>query len=95
MNTIAPRTSVTAIMSLVFGIVSWCGLFFIGGIVAIVCGHIARGEIRAAAPGSVDGDGMALAGLILGYVNVVLSVLAFLAVFLFLGGVVFLSGLAG
>ncbi len=70
-------TSVSAIMSLIFGILSWLGIPFFGAIIAIVCGHVARGEIRRAPPGALQGDGLALVGLILGYLN--LAVFGFVA----------------
>ncbi|MFL5804239.1 MAG: DUF4190 domain-containing protein [Roseiflexaceae bacterium] len=79
----APLTlpnSTAAIVSLVFGILSWIGLFFIGGIVAVVAGHMARNEIRNSG-GQIGGSGMAMAGLILGYANIALSVLACLGFF--------------
>jgi hypothetical protein len=82
------RTSSLAIVSLVFGILSWCLVPFIGAIVAIVCGHLARGEIRRAGVGrGIEGDGMAIAGLVLGYVHLALWVLVLLVVLgvLFLG----------
>ncbi|MEZ5461758.1 DUF4190 domain-containing protein [Dokdonella sp.] len=63
------RTSGTAITSLVLGIICWVGLPFIGALIAVICGHIARGEIRRAPAGSVEGDGLAIAGLILGYLQ--------------------------
>lgn len=85
-----PRTSGTAVASLVFGILSWCLLPFIGAITAIVLGHSARGEIRRAPPGSIDGDGMALAGLVLGWAHIVLCVLAIAFFLLFFGGLAFL-----
>jgi len=66
-------TNALAVVSLVSGIAAWCVFPFIGAIVAVVCGHLARGEIRHAPPGSVEGDGMAVAGLVLGYVQLVLS----------------------
>ena len=50
MNT-AARTSGTAVASLVFGILSWILLPFIGAILAVILGHSARGEIRRAPPG--------------------------------------------
>jgi hypothetical protein len=87
MNTTAPGTTSTpAILSLVFGIASWIALPFIGAIVAIVCGHIARGEIRRAAPGAIEGDGLAIGGLILGYLHLLFFVAAAMFVMLFLGG---------
>ena len=76
MNTsVQGNTSVSAIMSLIFGILSWLGLPFFGAIIAIVCGHVARGEIRRAPPGAIQCDGLALAGLVLGYLHLVLFVL--------------------
>lgn len=74
------RTSGTAITSLVFGIISWVGLPFMGALVAVICGHVARGEIRRAAPGTVEGDGLAIAGLILGYVQLALFVMVILII---------------
>jgi ABC-type enterochelin transport system permease subunit len=83
-----PATSSLAIVSLVFGILSWCLLPFIGAIVAIVCGHMARSEIRQAPVDSViEGDGMAIAGLILGYVHL----LAWAAAIMLVIGVLFLG----
>jgi len=84
-------TSTTAVVSLVCGILCWVALPFVAAIVAVVCGHIARGEIRRAAPGSIDGDGMAVAGLILGYLHLALIAAAVLFVFGVLGGLVTLA----
>lgn len=81
MNIPARITSTTAVISLVFGILCWMAIPFIGAVVAVVCGHLARGEIRRAPPGSMEGDGMAVAGLVLGYAHLVLFALA---IFLFL-----------
>lgn len=87
----ASPTSSLAVVSLVFGILSWCVLPFVGAIVAIICGHMARGEIRGASPDSrIEGDGMAVAGLLLGYAQLVLWVmLVFLAVAVIVFGVAF------
>ena len=68
-------TNTLATISLCFGIAQFA-LWFVGGIVAIVCGHIARRQIRETGEA---GDGMAQAGLILGYLGVVVPLLAFLA----------------
>ncbi|MCL2850401.1 MAG: DUF4190 domain-containing protein, partial [Micrococcales bacterium] len=46
-----------------------CGLLAMG-LVAVVCGHIARSQIRRRGG---DGAGMALAGLVLGYVQIGVS----------------------
>jgi hypothetical protein len=93
MNT-ATRTSGTAVASLVFGILSWVLLPFIGAVLAVILGHSARAEIRRAPPGTIEGDGMAIAGLILGWAHLALFVLAIGFVFLFLGGLAFFAHLA-
>ena len=85
------RTSSTAIVSLVFGILCWVALPFIAAIVAVVCGHVARREIRSAAPGTVEGDGLAVAGLILGDLHLFLFVFAMVLIFTGLGGMAFFS----
>lgn len=71
---INPPTSTAAIISLIMGILSWCGLVFIGTFGAIIAGHMARREIQRS-NGQVAGSGMALAGLIMGYLNLALLVL--------------------
>jgi hypothetical protein len=63
-----------AIVALVLGVISFMGLFFIAGVGAIATGHLARREIRASG-GQVSGGGLATAGLVLGYINVLLSIL--------------------
>ena len=92
MNAVYVRTSGTAVASLVFGVLAWVMLPFIGAVLAVVLGHVARGEIRRAAPGSVQGDGMALAGMVLGYTHLAL-VLLFLAMVAMIGGAVVVAHL--
>ena len=94
MNATLRQTSSLAVVSLVAGILGWTLLPFLGSLVAVVCGHMARGEIRRA-QGALEGDGMAVAGLVLGYLVIGLSVLAVLAAILFFGGLAALIGLAG
>ena len=76
------ETSPLAIISLVFGILSWVALPIIGAVIAIIAGHVARGQIREA-HGALLGDGLALAGLILGYLSLalVLLVLGLIVIF--------------
>jgi hypothetical protein len=64
-------TNGMAIAALILGI---CQIFFwfLSGIPAIVLGHIARKQIRQTGEA---GDGMALAGLILGYIGLGLTIL--------------------
>jgi len=54
------RTHTLAIVSLIFGLLSWIGLPLVGAIVAVITGHLARAEITRS-PEQFDGNGMALA----------------------------------
>ena len=69
------RTNALAVVSLCFGFGQFF-LWFVGGIAAIICGHIARSQIRETGEA---GGGMALAGLIMGYLGVIVPLLAILA----------------
>ena len=93
MNTTPARTSMLAVISLIFGVVCWFGLPFIGALVAVICGHSARSEIRRAPPGSIEGDGLALAGLVLGWIHLALVIVGLIVLFMFLGGLAFLGHL--
>lgn len=92
MNTVYPRTSSLAIVSLIFGILAWVFLPFVGALIAVICGHSARSEIRRAPPGTIDGDGLALAGLILGWIQLAFSVVAVAFVILIAIGAIAFSG---
>ncbi|MET1002625.1 MAG: DUF4190 domain-containing protein [Acidimicrobiia bacterium] len=67
-------TSSLAVVSLVFGIVQFFVCPIIGGIVAIVTGHVARGRAKRS-QGAEGGTGMALAGVILGYAGIALTII--------------------
>lgn len=88
----ARTTSSLAIASLVSGILGWTLLPFIGTIVAIVTGHMARGEIRRSG-GALDGDGLAVGGLILGWLSALLWIVGLVVIFMFLGGLAWLATL--
>lgn len=88
------RTSTLAIVSLVAGILGWTLAPWLGSLVAIVTGHMARSEIRRD-PQGVEGDGFAVAGLVLGWAMLVVSLLVLLAILLFFGGLAALVALAG
>ncbi|HRO64234.1 DUF4190 domain-containing protein [Thermomonas sp.] len=94
MNTPMRSNSTLALFSLIFGILGWTLLPFAGSLVAIVTGHMARAEIRRS-PETLDGDGLAVAGMVLGYVVVGLSLLAFILVLLIFGGIAGLLAAAG
>lgn len=83
----AQQTSTLAIVSLVAGILGWIGLLGIGPIVAIVTGHMAKSEIRRSG-GTLGGDGLATAGLVLGYLNLALTILV--VCLIVVGGLAFL-----
>ena len=87
------QTSVLAIVSLVFGLLGWTLLPLVGSLVAVITGHLARAEVRRAR-GSVDGDGLAIAGLVLGYSMMALAIIGVLAAVLFFGGLVALLAVA-
>lgn len=70
-----------AIVSLIFGIVSYVILPFIGAIIAVIAGHIARSQIRRRGQ---DGADLALVGLILGYVQLACWVLALVILCIFI-----------
>jgi hypothetical protein len=67
-----PRTSTMAIISLIGGITGWTILPFLGALVGIIFGHIAKSEIKKSG-GMVTGNGMATAGLIMGYLSIALG----------------------
>jgi hypothetical protein len=78
----ASSTNTLAILSLIFGIISiptsfcyGCGIIF--AIVAIITGFIARSQIKQSA-GRQSGDGLALAGLIIGAIVTALAVIGIL-----------------
>jgi len=68
------QTSGMAIASLVMGIAGWTVLPLIGSVLAVIFGYMARKEIRQR-PDELEGDGLALTGLVLGWIAVGLSVL--------------------
>ena len=67
---------------------------FLGSVAAVVTGHMARSEIRRA-PDRLEGDGLAIAGLVLGYLSIAMAVLVVFAIFLFFGGLAAFLAFAG
>lgn len=65
-------TSTLAIVSLVAGITGWTILPVLGSFVAVITGHMAKSEIKKSM-GQIGGDGMATAGLVLGYLSLALG----------------------
>lgn len=78
-----PQTNSMALTSMILGI---CGLvvaWIFTAIPAVICGHIARRQIRESG-GRQTGDGMAIAGLITGYLVIILTVVGVIGVIIFL-----------
>lgn len=63
-----PKDSSLAITSLITGILGWTIPPLLGSVAAIITGYLAKKEIRESR-GTLSGEGMATAGLILGYVQ--------------------------
>jgi hypothetical protein len=78
---VALPTSGLAVASLVSGVAGLILLPLVGCVLAIILGYMARREIRQR-PGEISGDGLALAGIVLGWIGVGLIVVACL----FFGG---------
>ncbi len=69
-----------AITSLVMGILGFVVLFGLGSILALVFGYIAKSQIKnSAAP--QEGSGLATAGIVMGWIGIVLG-------FLFIAGLI-------
>jgi hypothetical protein len=74
-----------AVASLVLSLAGFLGLFLIGPVLGVICGHLALNQIKKS-NGLVGGGGLAMAGLIVGYLGFVLSV----ALLAFLGYAIYL-----
>ncbi len=77
-----------AIVSASFAASTILGTWCLGGLVAVVTGHVARSQIKRTGEG---GDGLALAGLIGGYVAIGLFLLLIAAYIAFFGFVFFFA----
>jgi hypothetical protein len=92
-NMAVPPTSPLAIVSAVAGVLGFSAMPVIGGIVALITGYLARKETKAVPP-TASGDGLALAGIIMGWIQVglaVVSICCFAAYFVFIFGAVALE----
>lgn len=72
-STMAPavETNTLAIVSLVASIASWIIIPGLGSIIGVICGIMARNQIKTSA-GRQTGDGLALGGIIVGGINIAL-----------------------
>ena len=93
-NENALPSSTLAIVSLVSAILGFSFLPVIGGIVALITGYMARNETRSIPP-KASGDGMATAGIIMGWVQLgllVVGICCTIAYFVFIVGLFAASG---
>jgi hypothetical protein len=67
-------TSTLALISLIAGIAGILFLPVVGGIVAIVTGNMARKETRSYPP-THAGDGLATAGMVMGWISLLLWII--------------------
>ena len=79
------QTNALAVVSLICGILGWTMVPFLGSIAAIITGHIARSQI-ARARDYQEGDGLALSGLIMGWLAVAVWIVGIAVMLLFFGG---------
>ena len=83
-------TSTLAIVSLVAGLLGFTFFPIVATIVAIITGYMARQETRSVPPRAA-GDGLATAGIIMGYVQIglfVIGICCFMVYFVFVAGMV-------
>ena len=73
----APPTDGLAIAALVLGIIAviFCYIWALFGIPAVICGHISLKKIKNSHT-PLGGKGMAIAGLVTGYIGITLQILA-------------------
>jgi len=76
-------TNPMALTSMILGLLGLFVAWIFTAIPAVICGHIARKQIRASG-GLQTGDGMALTGLITGYLVIVLTILMVIGLVVFL-----------
>jgi hypothetical protein len=84
-------TSNLAIISLIAGILGFFLFPLIASIVAIITGNMARSETRANPP-TASGDGLATAGIIMGWIQVGMAVVGICCAIIYF---VFVVGLVG
>ena len=84
-------SSTLATVSLIAGILGFTFIPVLGAIVALITGYMARTETRAIPP-KVSGDGMATAGIIMGWIQVGLIIVGICCLVVYL---VFIVGLVG
>ena len=80
----SPPTSTMATVSLIAGILGFFILPLLGSIIALITGYMARQETRAVPP-KASGDGMATAGIVMGWIQIGLAVIGVCCVIAYFG----------
>lgn len=87
----AGQNKTLAIVSLVLGIASFiCALSFIGAIPAVITGYMQKGKIKSN-PAEYGGGGLATIGMILGVINIILSIIVIIGYALLIFGLLSFS----
>lgn len=84
-------SSTLATVSLIAGILGFTFIPVVGAIVALITGYMARSETRSIPP-KASGDGMATAGIIMGWIQIGLIIVGICCLVVYL---VFIVGLVG
>jgi hypothetical protein len=84
-------SSTLAIVSLIAGILGFTFVPVMGAIVALITGYMARNETRSIPP-KASGDGMATAGIVMGWIQIGLIIVGICCLVVYL---VFIVGLVG
>ena len=80
----AKKTNVLAIVSLIASIAGFVIAWGIGSIVGIICGHISLSQIKKTGE---EGHGLAVAGLIVGYIGLALAILSVIIIAIVFGAI--------
>jgi len=79
-----PQTNALAIAAVVSGALGWFALPWVASLAAIVCGHLARTQIRQTGE---KGDELAIVGMILGYSHIAMTCLVVAFFVVIYGGI--------
>jgi uncharacterized protein DUF4190 len=86
-------SSSLATLSMVMGILGFTFLPLIATVIALITGYAARKETRSVPP-RASGDGMATAGIIMGWIQVGLAAVVFVCVAVYMVFVLVMAGAA-
>jgi hypothetical protein len=84
---VGPPTNGKATASMVLGILGLLFLYLIGPVLALIFGYQAKNEIEASG-GAQGGRGMAIAGIVMGWIGIGFAIL-FLLIWLITGAIIF------